>query len=409
MRILSLAAGAIGILAAGALSAAGPALAQKQYGPGVSDTEVKIGNFVPYSGPASAYGIVGKTEATYIKMLNDKGGINGRKITWLSYDDAYSPPKAVEQTRKLVESDEVLFLFQTLGTPSNTAVMKYMNQKKVPQIMLSSGGTKFGDDPKAFPWTMPFNPPYQAEGRIYAKWIMENYPNAKIGVLVQNDDYGKDIYKGVRDGLGEKTSMIIAEASYDLTEPTVDSQVVKLKSSGADLLLNLTTPKFAAMAIRKMGELGWKPVHILNNVSASTGAVIKPAGYEYAQDAITASYIKDPTDPMWKDDPAIMEWEAFLRDYAPESDRSNGLLLYAYAASQTLEYILRQAGDNLTRENIMHIVEHLKGYRPGALMPGITMNTTPDDHFPIKQMQMMRFKGDKWEMFGPLIEGKITN
>ena len=221
MRILSLAAGAIGILAAGALSAAGPALAQKQYGPGVSDTEVKIGNFVPYSGPASAYGIVGKTEATYIKMLNDKGGINGRKITWLSYDDAYSPPKAVEQTRKLVESDEVLFLFQTLGTPSNTAVMKYMNQKKVPQIMLSSGGTKFGDDPKAFPWTMPFNPPYQAEGRIYAKWIMENYPNAKIGVLVQNDDYGKDIYKGVRDGLGEKTSMIIAEASYDLTEPTV--------------------------------------------------------------------------------------------------------------------------------------------------------------------------------------------
>ncbi|KPG01233.1 branched-chain amino acid ABC transporter substrate-binding protein [Rhodopseudomonas sp. AAP120] len=405
MRLFGLAA----VLAATSLLAPGVALAQKSYGPGASDTEIKIGNFVPYSGPASAYGIVGQVEIAYAKMLNDKGGINGRKINFLSYDDAYSPAKAVEQARKLVEGDEVLFLYQTLGTPSNTAVMKYLNQKKVPQLMVSSGGTRFGDDPKTYPWTMPFNPPYQAEGRIYAKWILATHPNAKIAVLVANDDYGKDIYKGVKDGLGDKTSMIISEASYDITDPTIDSQMAKLKASGADMFLNLSTPKFAALAIRKMGELGWKPIHVLNNVSASVGAVIKPAGMEFAQDAITASYVKDPTDPTWTNDPGLKEWNAFLDKYMPGSDRSNGLLLYGYGAAQTLEHILTQAGDNLTRENIMKVATSLKGYAPSALLPGITMNTSPTDHFPIEQMQLMRFKGDRWEMFGDVIEAKLTN
>ncbi|RJF75496.1 ABC transporter substrate-binding protein [Rhodopseudomonas palustris] len=405
MRLIKLAA----VIAATSLLAPGAALAQKAYGPGASDTEIKIGNFVPYSGPASAYGIVGQVEIAYAKMLNDNGGINGRKINFLSYDDAYSPAKAVEQARKLVEGDEVLFLYQTLGTPSNTAVMKYLNQKKVPQLMVSSGGTRFGDDPKTYPWTMPFNPPYQAEGRIYAKWILATHPNAKIAVLVANDDYGKDIYKGVKDGLGAKTSMIISEATYDLTDPTIDSQMAKLKASGADMFLNLSTPKFAALAIRKLGELGWKPIHVLNNVSASVGAVIKPAGMDFAQDAITASYIKDPTDPTWQNDPGMKEWGAFLDKYMPGADRSNGLLLYGYGAAQTLEHILKQAGDNLTRDNIMKVATSLKGYAPSALLPGITMNTSPTDHFPIEQMQLMRFKGDRWEMFGDVIEAKLTN
>ena len=387
---------------------AGPALAQKKYDPGASDTEIKVGNFVPYSGPASAYGLVGKVGEAYVKMLNDKGGINGRKIKYISYDDAYSPPKAVEQTRKLVENDEVLFLFQTLGTPSNTAVMKYLNSKKVPQLMLSSGGTRFGDDPKSFPWTMPFNVPYQAEGRIYAKWILENHPNAKIGVLVQNDDYGKDIYKGIKDGLGDKVSMIIAEAPYDLADPTIDSQMVKLKASGADLFLNLATPKFAAMAIKKLGELNWKPIHILNQVSQNTGGVLKPGGLEFAQGAISAAYTKDPTDPQWKNDTGIKELEAFLQKYMPEADRTNSLYLYAFGASQVLEHILRRAGDDLTRENIMKVATSLNGFTPASLLPGITMNTAPGDHFPIKQMQLMRFKGDQWELFGPVIAAKLN-
>lgn len=387
---------------------AGPALAQKKYDPGASDTEIKVGNFVPYSGPASAYGLVGKVGEAYVKMLNDKGGINGRKIKYISYDDAYSPPKAVEQTRKLVENDEVLFLFQTLGTPSNTAVMKYLNSKKVPQLMLSSGGTRFGDDPKSFPWTMPFNVPYQAEGRIYAKWILENHPNAKIGVLVQNDDYGKDIYKGIKDGLGDKVSMIIAEAPYDLADPTIDSQMVKLKASGADLFLNLATPKFAAMAIKKLGELNWKPIHILNQVSQNTGGVLKPGGLEFAQGAISAAYTKDPTDPQWKNDRGIKELEAFLQKYMPEADRTNSLYLYAFGASQVLEHILRRAGDDLTRENIMKVATSLNGFTPASLLPGITMNTAPGDHFPIKQMQLMRFKGDQWELFGPVIAAKLN-
>lgn len=395
-------------VAAAALLAVGPVLAQKKYDRGASDTEIKVGNFVPYSGPASAYGIVGQTLAAYVKMVNDRGGINGRKITLLSYDDAYSPPKAVEQTRKLVENDEVLFLYQTLGTPSNASILKYMNQRKVPQLMVSSGGTRFGDH-KENPWTMPFNAPYQAEGRIYAAYILKNYPNAKIGVLMPNDDYGKDIYKGIRDGLGAKTSMIVKELTYETSDPTIDSQMVALKASGADLFLNLTTPKFAAMAIRKLGDLQWKPVHILNNVSASTGAVIKPAGFENAQDAITATYVKDPTDPAWKNDAAIKEWEAFVDKYMKGADKTNSLILYSFSAAQLMEQIIKQAGDNLTRENILAQAQNLKDVKIGALMPGITLNTSPKDHYPIEQMQLMRFKGDKWEMFGPLLEGKVSD
>ncbi len=395
-------------IAAAALCLSAPAHAQKKYGPGASDSEVKVGNFMPYSGPASAYGILGKIEAAYVKMLNDNGGINGRRINFISYDNAYSPTKSVEQTRKLVESDEVLFLFQTNGTPSNSAILKYVNQKKVPHIMLGTGGTNFGDNPTAFPWTMPFNAPYQAEGRIYAKYILQNFPNAKIGVLFQNDDYGRDIYKGLRDGLGDKASLIISEAPFDVADSTVDSQIVKLRAAGADLFVNFASPKFAAMALRKLGELGWKPVHILCNVSSSVAAVIRPAGFDNAQDVISAHYIKDPTDPAWKDDPALKEWEAFLQKYAPDADRSNSAVLYAYGAAQVLEHILRKAGDDLTRENIMKQATSLKGFAPASLLPGITMNTSSTDYFPVKQMQMMRFKGERWELFGSVIDGTIT-
>ncbi|MHC4055760.1 ABC transporter substrate-binding protein [Bradyrhizobium sp. 25ACV] len=396
-------------VAAGVTIGSHQAFAQKPYGPGASDTEIKIGNILPYSGPASAYAIVGKIAAGYVKMINEKGGINGRKINWISYDDAYSPPKTVEQARKLVESDEVLFLYQTLGVPPNLAIMKYMNQKKVPQLMLATGGTKFGEDPKSFPWTMPFNASYQSEGRVYAKWILKEHPNAKIAVLVVNDEYGKDIYKGVKDGLGDKTSMIVAEATYDFNDPTIDSQIVKLKASGADLVLNLSQPKFAAMAIRKMGELDWKPVHILNNVSSSVGAVIKPAGFNYAQGIISAGYYKDPTDPAWKDDSGVKECEQFLQKYAPDADRNSNLVTYSYAALQTLQYILEQAGDNLTRENIMKVSENLNGFAPSTLLPGITLKTSPTDHFPIEQMQLMTFEGNNWVTFGPIIEGKLSN
>ncbi|GGC49991.1 ABC transporter substrate-binding protein [Chelatococcus reniformis] len=392
-----------------ALAAASPALAEKQNGPGATDTEVKVGNFVPYSGPVSAYGTVGKVEAAYVRMLNEQGGINGRKINFISYDDAYSPPKAVEQTRKLVESDEVLFLFQTLGTASNSAIMKYVNAKKVPHLFLSTGGTKFGNDPKQFPWTIPFNVSYETEGRAYANLIKTKYPDARIAVLVQNDDYGKDIYKGVRDGLGDKVSMIVAEAPYDLSEATVDSQMVKLKASGADLFMNLATPKFAAQATRKLGELNWKPVHILNNVAAQVGAVLIPAGLANAQGAMTATYIKDPTDPAWADDPGVQKWKAFMDKYYPEGDRNNSLNAYGYAAGETLEYLLRRAGDNLTRENVMKVANSIDGFAPTMLMPGIKMKTSATDHFPIEELQLMVFKGDRWIMEGGLISGEVRD
>ena len=297
------------------------ALAQKKYDTGATDTEIKIGNIMPYSGPASAYGVIGKTEAAYFKKINDAGGINGRKINFISYDDAYSPPKAVEQARKLVESDEVLFIFNSLGTPSNSAIQKYMNSKKVPQLFVATGATKW-NDPKDFPWTMGWQPNYQSETQIYAKYLLKNKPDAKIAVLYQNDDYGKDYLKGLKDGLGAKAaSMIVAEESYETTEPTIDNHIVKLKSTGADVFVDITTPKFAAQAIKKVAEIDWKPLHFLNNVSASVGSVIKPAGFENAQDIISAAYLKDASDPQWNDDPGMKEFYAFLAKDFPEGDK----------------------------------------------------------------------------------------
>ena len=383
------------------------ALAQKKYDTGATDTEIKIGNIMPYSGPASAYGVIGKTEAAYFKKINDAGGINGRKINFISYDDGYSPPKTVEQARKLVESDEVLFVFNSLGTPPNSAIHKYMNSKKVPQLFVATGATKW-NDPKDFPWTMGWQPNYQSETQIYAKYILREKPGTKIAVLYQNDDYGKDYLKGLKDGLGDKAaSMIVAEESFETTEPTVDNHIVKLKSTGADIFVNISTPKFAAQAIKKMSEIGWKPVHFLNNVSASVGSVIKPAGYENSQDIISAAYLKDASDPQWNNDPGMKEFYAFLEKDFPEGNRLDGSVVVGYGVSQTLVKVLQACGDNLTRENIMKQAASLKDFRTEVLLPGIKINTGPNDFAPISQLQLMKFKGEKWELFGDIISADV--
>ncbi len=388
-----------------AIAAASPALAQKKYDTGATDTEIKIGNTNPYSGPASAYGLIGKTIDAYFKKVNAEGGINGRKVTFITYDDGYSPPKAVEQTRKLVESDEVLLVFQPLGTPSNTAIQKYMNAKKVPQLFVATGATKWGD-PKGNPWTMGWQPTYQAEGQIYAKYIMKNHPNAKIGILFQNDDYGKDYVKGIKDGLGDKAkTMIVSELPYEPADPTVDSQIVSLKNSGADVFFNVTTPKFAAQAIKKAHEIGWKPVHLLNNVSNSVGSVLKPAGLEASKDVLSTGYLKDPTDPTWNDDAGKKEWLAFMDKYFPDGDKTSSFTVYGYSVAQTLHQTLKQAGDNLTRENVMKQAASLKGVKQPMLLPGIEINTSATDFYPIEQMQMQKFTGDRWELFGEIISG----
>jgi branched-chain amino acid transport system substrate-binding protein len=382
------------------------ALAQKKYDTGATDTEIKIGNIMPYSGPASAYGVIGKTEAAYFKKINDAGGINGRKINFISYDDGYSPPKTVEQARKLVESDEVLFVFNSLGTPPNSAIHKYMNSKKVPQLFVATGATKW-NDPKDFPWTMGWQPNYQSETQIYAKYILKEKPGTKIAVLYQNDDYGKDYLKGLKDGLGDKASMITAEESFETTEPTVDNHIVKLKSTGADIFVNISTPKFAAQAIKKMSEIGWKPVHFLNNVSASVGSVIKPAGYENAQDIISAAYLKDASDKQWDNDPGMKEFYAFLEKDFPEGNKLDGSVVVGYGVSQTLVKVLQACGDNLTRENIMKQAASLKDFRTEVLLPGIKINTGPNDFAPISQLQLMKFKGEKWELFGDIISADV--
>jgi branched-chain amino acid transport system substrate-binding protein len=387
--------------------AATPASAQKKYDTGATDTEIKIGNIMPYSGPASAYGVIGKTEEAYFNKVNAEGGVNGRKIKFISYDDAYSPPKAVEQARKLVESDGVLLIFQSLGTPSNSAIQKYMNARKVPQLFVATGATKWGD-PKDFPWTMGWQPPYQAESRIYAKYIMDNYPNGKIGVLYQNDDYGKDYLKGLKDGLGNKASMIVAEVPYETSDPTVDSQIVKLKASGADIFFNVGTPKFAAQAIKKIAEMGWKPVQILNNVSASVGGVLKPAGFENSKDILSTAYLKDPTDPSWKDDPAHKTWMAFMDKYYPDGDRTDSNTVYGYLLAQTLVQVIKQCGDDLTRANVMKQAANLKDLELGMLLPGIKLNTSPTDYYPLEQLQMQKFDGERWQRFGPVMSGEVS-
>src|SRR5438128_11923135 len=351
------------------------ASAQKKYDTGATDTEIKIGNITPYSGPLSAYGVIGKTEQAYFNKINAEGGINGRKINFISNDDAYSPPKTVEQARKLVESDEVLLIFNSLGTPPNTAIQKYLNTKKVPQLFVATGATKW-NDPKDFPWTMGWQPNYQSESQIYAKYILKNNPNAKIAVLYQNDDYGKDYLKGFKDGLGAKAaSMIVIEESYEVSEPTIDSHIVKLKSTGADVFINITTPKFAAQAIKKNAEIGWKPLHFLNDVSNSIGSVIKPAGTENAQDIISADYRKDASDKQWDNDPGMKQFYEFMAKDFPEGDKLDGGTVTGYGVAQTLVQVLKQCGDNLTRENIMKQAANLQDFRTEVLLPGIKINT----------------------------------
>jgi len=360
---------------------------------------------VPYSGPASAYAVNGKTIAAYFNKVNAEGGVNGRKIRFISYDDSYSPPKAVEQARRLVESDEVLLVFYSLGTPSNSAIQKYMNLKKVPQLFVASGATKW-NDPKNFPWTMGWSPSYQGEAHIYAQYLLQHHPNARIGILYQNDDYGKDYLKGLSDGLAGKMQ-IVAQYPYETADPTVDSQIVALKASGADVFFNVTTPKFASQAIKKTAEIGWKPIHLLNNVSRSIGAVIKPAGFENAQGILSAGYTKDATDPTWAKDPEFRQWSEFMDKYYSDGDKTNSSTVTSYAVAATLVQVLRQCGDNLTRENVMKEAANLKNLRVGMLLPGITINTGPNDFAPIKQMQMMRFKGEGWELFGPVLTGAV--
>jgi ABC-type branched-subunit amino acid transport system substrate-binding protein len=386
-----------------ALSASS-AYAQKKYDTGANDTEIKIGQTVPFSGPASAYATIGKAQAAYIKMVNDEGGVNGRKINFIQYDDAYSPPKTVEQVRKLVESDEVLLTFQLIGTPPNAAVQKYLNVKKVPQLFAGTGASRF-TDPKNFPWTMGFNPNYQTEGRIYAQYILKNYPNAKIGVLYQNDDLGRDYLTGLKDGLGDKAkTMIVAETSYELSDPTIDSQIVQLKSAGADVFYDASTPKFAAQAIKKVADLGWKPVHILDINATSVGAVMKPAGLDNSKDVISVNYGKDPLDPTWKDDAGMKKYFAFMAKYYPDGDKDSSFNTYGYSTTQLLIHTLKQCGDDLTRENVMKQATSLKNVQLDLSLPGIVANTSPTDYRVNKQLQMMKFNGERWEGFGPIIQ-----
>jgi ABC-type branched-subunit amino acid transport system substrate-binding protein len=395
--------GAALLSAAAVLSLAQPAAAQKKYGPGASDTEIKLGQTMPYSGPASAYGAIGKAEAAYFKMVNEQGGINGRKVELISLDDSYSPPRTVEQVRKLVEEEQVLALFQTLGTPTNTAIHKYVNAKKVPHLFVATGATKWGD-PKNFPWTIGFQPSYQVEAKTYAKYILKNKPDAKVAILFQNDDYGKDYVKGFKDGLGDKAmSLIVAEVSYEVTDPTIDSQIVTLKSSGADVLFDVTTPKFAAQAIRKSYDIGWKPLHLLNNVSSSVGAVLVPAGLDKSIGLITALYGKDPTDPQWAKDPGMQRWRDFMAKYMPGADTNDFNYVYGYGAAQLMTLVLKACGDDLTRENLMKQAASLKDVVLDTSLPGIKINSGPSDYFLIEQLQLARFDGKRWVLFGDVV------
>jgi ABC-type branched-subunit amino acid transport system substrate-binding protein len=392
--------------AAFSVAATPSALAQKAYDTGATDSEIKIGNVEAYSGPASAYGAIGKSEDAYFKMINDQGGINGRKINFISYDDGYSPPKTVEQVRKLIESDEVLLVFNALGTPTQTAVQKYQNAKKVPQLFVATGASKW-NDPKDFPWSMGFQPSYRVEARIFAKYILKTKPDAKVAVFFQNDDFGKDYLAGLKEVFGDQTSKIlIAEESYETTEPSIDNHIVKLKGTGADVLVNIATPKFAAQAIKKMAELEWKPMHIMTDVSVSIGAVMKPAGLEASEGTLSAIYYKDASDNRWKDDEGMKKFMAFIDKYMPGANIADTNLVYGYTAAQTMVQVLKQAGDNLTRENVMKQAASLKDFVPDTILPGIKINTSATDYAPVEQLQMMQFKGGKWEMFGDIISAE---
>jgi branched-chain amino acid transport system substrate-binding protein len=407
-KLSLLSSGLISAVAATALVAltAQGAMAQKKYDTGVSDTEIKIGNVEAYSGPASAYGVIGKTEEAYFKMINDQGGINGRKINFISYDDGYSPPKTVEQIRKLIESDEVFLVFNALGTPTQSAVQKYQNSKKVPQLFLATGASKW-NDPKDFPWSMGFQPSYRVEARIFAKYILKNKPGAKVAVFYQNDDFGKDYVAGLKDVFGDKaSSIIVAEESYETTEPSIDSHIVKLKGTGADVLVNISTPKFAAQAIKKIAELQWKPMHLMTDVSISIGAVMKPAGFEASEGVLSAGYLKDASDPQWASDEGMKKFMAFADKYLPGANIADANLVYGYAVSQTMVQVLKQAGDNLTRENVMKQAASLKDFAPDTLIPGIKINTSATDFAPIEQLKMMQFKNGQWVFFGDIISAE---
>jgi branched-chain amino acid transport system substrate-binding protein len=383
--------------------ASAPALAQKKYDSGANDKEIKVGHINPYSGPASAYGAIGKAIGAYFDKINAEGGINGRKIVFVTLDDGYSPPKTVEQARKLVEQDEVFVVFNPLGTPPNTAIQRYLNSKKMPQLFVATGATKWGD-PQNFPWTIGWQPNYQSESKIYVKYLLTHKPNAKIGILYQNDDYGKDYLKGFHDGLGDKAkSMIVSEVSYEVTDPTVDSQIVTLKGSGADTFFNITTPKFAAQAIRKAYDIDWKPLHLLNSVSSSVAAVMQPAGLEKGVGVITSAYLKDPTDEQWKNDQGFKDWLAWMQKYNPSANVADGFNVYGYSVAQTLVQTLKQCGDNLTRDNVMKQAASLKDLALPMLLPGIKVNTSPTDFYPIEQMQLQKFDGKTWELFGDII------
>ncbi len=397
-RMMSILASLVG------LAFADVTLAQNKYDTGADDKEIKIGQTMPYSGPASAYGVIGKTEQAYMKMINDQGGVNGRKINLISLDDGYSPPRAVEQVRKLVEQEEVLFLWQLLGTPSNSAVHKYVNQKKIPHLFLATGATKWGD-PKNFPWTMGGQPAYQTEALIYARYLLKNKPNAKIAILYQNDDYGKDYVKGLKDGLGDKAAkMIVAEASYEVTDPTVDSQIVSLKGSGADTMFHFATPKFAAQSIRKVYDIGWRPLQIVNNVAAQIPSVLVPAGLEKSIGLLTANYIKDINDPQWADSKDVKDYFAFMKKYNANADSKEYNNGYGYLQSAILVQILKQCGNDLTRANVMRQATNLKNFEAPLLLPGIKVNTSPTDFYPIEQQMLARFDGKEWKNFGELLD-----
>ena len=391
--------------AAAALALAGPAVAQKKYDEGASDTEIRIGHTNPYSGNLSAYGTIGKTHEAFFKMLNEQGGINGRKVTFITYDDGFSPPKTVEMVRKLVEEDKVLFVFNTLGTAPNTAIQKYLNQKKIPQLFVATGASKWGK-PKENPWTMGWQPDYVTESIIYAKDILAKIKDPKIGVLMQNDDYGKDYFNGFKAALGKDGDKIVQHATYEVTDPTVDSQMIQLKNSGANVFFNITTPKFAAQAIKKAGEIGWKPAHYLNNVSSSVGAVMKPAGFDAGQGILTASYIKDPTDHQWDKDADMVAWNTFMDKFYPGGDKKSTFPAYAYAVSSTVAEVLKRAGDNLTRENVMKQAASMKGVEIPLLLPGIKINTSATDFYPIQSVRLARFKGETFELFGNILSGE---
>jgi branched-chain amino acid transport system substrate-binding protein len=376
--------------------------AESQYDVGANDREIRIGNILAYSGPVSSLGVIGRVEAAYFKKINDEGGINGRKIDFVSYDDGYSPPKTVEQARKLVERDEVLFIFNPVGTPTNAAIQKYMNSKKVPQLFVGSGATRW-NDPSEFPWTMGWQPSYQTEGRIFARYILMEKPDARIAVLYQNDDLGKDYLKGLKDGLGSKASMIALEESYETSEPTIDSHIVKMKASGADVLISIALPKVAAQSIRKVAEMGWKPLFILSSIGASIGTVIRPAGFENAQGIISTVYLKDPSDPQWASDESRQRFDTFIAKYVPEMDKNDYFVVYAYAVAQTMVKVLEQCRDNLTRANVMQQASSLKDFKPDMLLPGLAVNTSSSDFAPIKDMLTVRLQGERWVPFGDVM------